>query len=127
MIFAVYPRGISLEINESHVSAIEVSMSGQTLIVHAPGLQFPVLNGDQFLALPMFASAFVEMSPQRWIRPSAIRSIQRFGDEFIRVALADVRQPFDLFPGDETLERVYKALSRKIPSAPAFLALDVAA
>ena len=129
MIFTVYPRGIEIAIGDEAVQAIETALSGATMIVHAPGLKFAALNGADFCASPGFGRDFVEMSPARWIRVSAIRSFSRFGDDHIRIMLADVRQPFDLFPGDEPLERVYKSFAAKLPRglAPAFLSLDVCA
>lgn len=129
MIFKVYPRAIDLTIDDEAVQAIESSMSGETMIVHAPGLQFPALNGAAFCTTETFGRDFVEMSAARWIRASAIRSFSRFGDDYVRVMLADVRQAFDLFPGDEPLERVYKGFAAKLPRgrAPAFRALDVCA
>lgn len=127
MRFQVYPRGIWITIDDFAVQAIETSMSGSTMIVHAPGLQFPVMNGVEFIETDAFARDFVEMSPQRWIRTSAIKSMQRFGDDYVRVVLEDVRQFFDLFPGDASLKQVYNEFRAKLPDAPAFLSLDVAA
>jgi hypothetical protein len=97
------------------------------MIVHAPGLQFPVLNGVEFIESDAFARDFVEMSAQRWIRASAVRSIQRVGDDYVRVTLDGVRQYFDLFPGDASLKQVYKEFQNKLPGAPSFLSLEVAA
>ena len=127
MKFQVYPRGIWMTLDDFNVQAIETSMSGTTMIVHAPGLQFPVMNGVEFIETDAFARDFVEMSPQRWIRASAIKSMQRFGDDYIRVVLEDVRQFFDLFPGDASLKQVYNEFRAKLPEAPSFLSLDVAA
>ena len=127
MKFQVYPRGIWMTLDDFNVQAIETSMSGATMIVHAPGLQFPVMNGVEFIEAETFARDFVEMSPQRWIRVSAIKSMQRFGDDYIRVVLEDVRQFFDLFPGDASLKQVYNEFRAKLPEAPSFLSLDVAA
>jgi hypothetical protein len=127
MKFQVYPRGIWMTLDDFNVQAIETSMSGATMIVHAPGLQFPVMNGVEFIETETFARDFVEMSPQRWIRVSAIKSMQRFGDDYIRVVLEDVRQFFDLFPGDASLKQVYNEFRAKLPEAPSFLSLDVAA
>lgn len=127
MKFQVYPRGIWIEVDDFNVQAIETSMSGATMIVHAPGLQFPVMNGTEFVETATFARDFVEMSPQRWIRTSAIRSMQRFGDDYVRVTLEDVRQFFDLFPGEATLKQVYNGFRAKLGDAPSFLSLDVAA
>jgi hypothetical protein len=127
MKFQVYPKGIWIEVADFNVQAIETSMSGETMIVHAPGLQFPVLNGVEFIESDAFERDFVEMSPQRWIRASAVRSIQRVGDEYVRVTLDGVRQFFDLFPGDASLKQVYKEFQNKLPSAPSFLSLEVAA
>ena len=125
MRFQVYPRGIWIAIDDFAVSAIEASMSGETLIVHAPGLQFAVTNGAEFIETDAFARDFIEMSPQRWIRTSAIASIKRFGDEYARVMLQDVRQCFDIFPGDDNLYEVYQAFRAKLPlGAPAFADLD---
>jgi len=127
MKFQVYPRGIWMTLDDFNVQAIETSMSGATMIVHAPGLQFPVMNGVEFIETETFARDFVEMSPQRWIRVSAIKSMQRFGDDYIRIVLEDVRQFFDLFPGDASLKQVYNEFRAKLPEAPSFLSLDVAA
>ena len=127
MRFQVYPRGIWMTLEDFDVQAIETSMSGATMIVHAAGLQFPVMNGVEFIETDDFARDFVEMSPQRWIRVSAIKSMQRFGDDYIRVVLEDVRQFFDLFPGDASLKQVYNEFRAKLPEAPSFLSLDVAA
>lgn len=127
MKFQVYPRGIWMTLDDFNVQAIETSMSGSTMIVHAPGLQFPVMNGVEFIETGAFARDFVEMSPQRWIRVSAIKSMQRFGDDYIRVVLEDVRQFFDLFPGDASLKQAYNEFRAKLPEAPSFLSLDVAA
>lgn len=127
MKFQVYPRGIWMTLDDFNVQAIETSMSGTTMIVHAPGLQFPVMNGVEFIETDAFARDFVEMSPQRWIRVSAIKSMQRFGDDYVRVVLEDVRQFFDLFPGDASLKQVYNEFRAKLPEAPSFLSLDVAA
>jgi hypothetical protein len=125
MRFQVYPRGIWIAIDDFAVSAIEASMSGETLIVHAPGLQFAVTNGAEFIETDAFARDFIEMSPQRWIRTSAIASIKRFGDEYARVMLQDTRQCFDIFPGDNDLFEVYQAFRAKLPlGAPAFTDLD---
>ena len=125
MRFQVYPRGIWIAIDDFTVSAIEASMSGETLIVHAPGLQFAVTNGAEFIETDAFARDFIEMSPQRWIRTSAIASIKRFGDEYARVMLLDTRQCFDIFPGDNDLFEVYQAFRAKLPlGAPAFADLD---
>ena len=125
MRFQVYPRGIWIAIDDFTVNAIETSMSGETLIVHAPGLQFAVTNGAEFIETDAFARDFIEMSPQRWIRTSAITSIKRFGDEYARVMLQDVRQCFDIFPGDDNLYEVYHAFRAKLPlGAPAFAELD---
>lgn len=121
MRFQVYPRGIWIAIDDFTVAAIEASMSGETMIVHAPGLQFAVINGAEFVETDAFARDFIEMSPQRWIRTSAIASIKRFGDEYVRVMLQDVRQCFDLFPGDDNLYEVYYAFRTKLPlGSPAF-------
>jgi hypothetical protein len=127
MKFQVYPKGIWIEVADFNVQAIETSMSGETMIVHAPGLQFPVLNGVEFIESDAFARDFVEMSAQRWIRASAVRSIQRVGDDYVRVTLDGVRQFFDLFPGEASLKHVYKDFQNKLPSAPSFLSLEVAA
>ncbi len=127
MRFQVYPRGIWMTLDDFNVQAIETSMSGTTMIVHAAGLQFPVMNGVEFIETDAFARDFVEMSPQRWIRVSAIKSMQRFGDDYVRVVLEDVRQFFDLFPGDASLKQVYNEFRAKLPDAPSFLSLDVAA
>jgi len=125
MRFQVYPRGIWIAIDDFTVAAIEASMSGETLIVHAPGLQFAVTNGAEFIETDAFARDFIEMSPQRWIRTSAIASIKRFGDEYARVMLQDVRQCFDIFPGDNDLFEVYQAFRVKLPlGAPAFAELE---
>jgi len=125
MRFQVYPRGIWIAIDDFAVSAIETSMSGETLIVHAAGLQFAVTNGAEFIETDAFARDFIEMSPQRWIRTSAIASIKRFGDEYARVMLQDTRQCFDIFPGDNDLFEVYQAFRAKLPlGAPAFADLD---
>lgn len=125
MRFQVYPRGIWIAIDDFAVSAIEASMSGKTMIMHAPGLQFAVTNGAEFIETDAFARDFIEMSPQRWIRTSAIASIKRFGDEYARVTLQDVRQSFDLFADDENLYEVYQALRAKLPiGSPDFSALD---
>jgi hypothetical protein len=125
MRFQVYPRGIWIAIDDFTVAAIEASMSGETMIVHAPGLQFAVTNGAEFIETDAFARDFIEMSPQRWIRTSAITSIKRFGDEYARVMLQDVRQCFDIFPGDNDLFEVYQAFRVKLPlGAPAFTDLD---
>jgi len=125
MRFQVYPRGIWIAINDFTVAAIEASMSGETMIVHAPGLQFAVTNGAEFIETDAFARDFIEMSPQRWIRTSAIASIKRFGDEYARVMLQDVRQCFDIFPGENDLFEVYQAFRSKLPlGAPAFTDLD---
>lgn len=127
MRFQVYPRGIWITIDDFAVQAIETSMSGTTMIVHAPGLQFPAMNGVEFIETDAFARDFIEMSPQRWIRTRSIQSMRRFGDDYVRVMLKDVRQPFDLFPGDASLKQVYNAFRAKLPEAPSFLSLDVAA
>lgn len=127
MRFQVYPRSVRIDIDIWNIYAIETSMSGSTMIVHAPGLQFPVMNGVEFIETDAFARDFVEMSPQRWIRASAIKSMQRFGDDYVRVVLEDVRQFFDLFPGDASLRQVYNEFRAKLPDAPSFLSLDVAA
>lgn len=125
MRFQVYPRGIWIAIDDFTVAAIEASMSGETLIVHAPGLQFAVTNGAEFIETDAFARDFIEMSPQRWIRTSAIASIKRFGEEYARVMLQDVRQCFDIFPGDNDLFEVYHAFRVKLPlGAPAFADLE---
>ena len=125
MRFQVYPRGIWIAIDDCTVAAIEASMSGETMIVHAPGLQFAVTNGAEFIETDAFARDFIEMSPQRWIRTSAITSIKRFGEEYARVMLQDVRQCFDLFPGDDNLYEVYQAFRSKLPfGAPAFADLE---
>lgn len=125
MMFQVYPRGIWIAIDDFTVAAIEASMSGETMIVHAPGLQFAVTNGAEFIETAAFARDFIEMSPQRWIRTSAIASIKRFGEEYARVMLQDVRQCFDLFPGDDNLYEVYQAFRAKLPlGAPAFAEPD---
>lgn len=127
MRFQVYPRGIWITIDDFAVQAIETSMSGTTMIVHAPGLQFPAMNGVEFIETDAFARDFIEMSPQRWIRTRSIQSMRRFGDDYVRVMLKDVRQPFDLFPGDASLKQVYNEFRAKLPDAPSFLSLDVAA
>ena len=125
MRFQVYPRGIWIAIDDFTVAAIEASMSGETMIVHAPGLQFAVTNGAEFIETDAFARDFIEMSPQRWIRTSAIASIKRLGEEYARVMLQDVRQCFDIFPGDDNLYEVYHAFRAKLPiGAPAFAELD---
>lgn len=125
MRFQVYPRGIWIAIDDFAVSAIEASMSGETMIMHAPGLQFAVTNGAEFIETDAFARDFIEMSPQRWIRTSAITSIKRFGDEYVRVMLQDVRQCFDLFADDENLYEVYQAFRAKLPiGSPDFSKLD---
>lgn len=127
MKFQVYPRGIWIAIDDFAVQAIETSMSGTTMIVHAPGLQFPAMNGVEFIETDTFARDFIEMSPQRWIRTRSIQSMRRFGDDYVRVMLKDVRQPFDLFPDERTLKQVYNDFRALIPNAPSFLALDEAA
>lgn len=128
MRFEVYPRSITIDVSIYDVHAIEASMSGATMILHVPGLQIPVLNGPDFLNSATFARDFIEMSPARWIRPSAITSMQRFGDDYVRVLLDGVRQAFDLFPGDAPLRQVYTEFKQKLPAeTPSFLALDVAA
>lgn len=128
MRFQVYPRNIWIDIDATDINAIEASMSGTTLIVHAPGLQIPVTNGHELLESFAFKRDFVEMSPARWIRAEAITSMQRFGDDYVRVLLDGVRQAFDLFPGDAPLRQVYNDFRQKIPTeTPSFLALDVAA
>ena len=125
MRFQVYPRGIWIAIDDFTVAAIEASMSGETMIVHAPGLQFAVTNGAEFIETDAFARDFIEMSPQRWIRTSAITSIKRFGEEYARVMLQDVRQCFDIFPGDDNLYEVYQEFRSKLPlGAPAFADLE---
>jgi hypothetical protein len=127
MKFKVYPQGIEVDLDEVNVTAIEVSMSRETLIVHAPGLQFAVLDGVEFLETDTFARDFITMSPQRWIRASAVQSMQRFGDDYVRVMLTGTRQPFDLFPKDGSLKQAYNEFRQKLPGAPSFLSLDVAA
>lgn len=115
MRFQVYPRGIWIAIDDFTVAAIEASMSGETMIVHAPGLQFAATNGAEFIETAAFARDFIEMSPQRWIRTSAIASIKRFGEEYARVMLQDVRQCFDIFPGDANFYEVYSDFRAKLP------------
>ena len=128
MKLAIYPRDILIEIDVNAISAIEASMSGATMIVHIPGVQFPVTNGRDLIEAPDFARYFVEMSPARWIRASSITSMQRFGDDYVRVLLDGVRQAFDLFPGDAPLRQVYNEFRQQLPyETPSFLALDVAA
>lgn len=127
MKFQLYPKGIWITVDDFAVSAIETSMSGVTMIAHIPGAQLPILNGAEFIESDAFARDFIEMSAGRWIRSSAVQSITRFGDDYIRVMLDGVRQPFDMFPGDATLKQVYKDFQRKMPNAPSFLSLDIAA
>lgn len=128
MKFEVYPYNITIEINVYDINAIEASMSGATMILHAPGLQIPVTNWHDLLETAAFKRDFVEMSPARWIRFEAITSMQRFGDDYVRVMLGGVRQPFDLFPGEAPLRQVYTEFRQKLPAeTPSFLALDVAA
>lgn len=128
MRFKVYPRDIWIDIDIWNIYAIEASMSGKTMILHVPGLQIPVTNGQDYIETDAFERDFVEMSAARWIRPSAITSMQRFGDDYVRVLLDGVRQPFDLFPGDAPLRQVYTEFKQKLPAeTPSFLALDVAA
>lgn len=128
MRFKVYPRNIWIDVDIWNIHAIEASMSGATLIMHLPGLQVPVTNGQEFIESNAFERDFIEMSAARWIRPSAITSMQRFGDDYVRVLLDGVRQPFDLFPGDAPLRQVYTEFKQKLPAeTPSFLALDVAA
>ena len=127
MRFQVYPRNIWIDIDAADISAIEASMSGATMIMHAPGLQIPVTNGHDLLETFAFKRDFIEMSPARWIRFDAITSMQRFGDDYVRVLLDGVRQAFDLFPGDAPLRQVYNDFRQKIPTETAsFLSLDVA-
>jgi hypothetical protein len=126
--FEVYPRNILIDVNVYDINAIEVSMSGATMIMHLPGVQIPVTNGHALLETPAFQREFVEMSPARWIRADAITSMQRFGEDYVRVMLDGVRQPFDLFPGDAPLRQVYTEFKQMLPpETPSFLALDVAA
>lgn len=131
MRFQVYPRGIWIVIDDFAISAIEASMSGErqfripTMIMHAPGLQFAVTNGEEFIETDAFARDFIEMSPQRWIRTSAITSIKRFKYDYARVMLQDVRQCFDLFADDEYLYGVYQVFRAKLPiGSPDFSKLD---
>jgi hypothetical protein len=126
--FKVYPRDIWIDVDIWNIYAIEASMSGKTMILHIPGLQIPVTNGQDYIESDAFERDFVEMSTARWIRPSAITSMQRFGDDYVRVLLDGVRQAFDLFPGDAPLRQVYTDFKQKLPAeTPSFLALDVAA
>ena len=128
MRFQVYPRSIWIDVDIWNIYAIEASMSGATMIMHVPGLQIPVTNGQDYIESAAFKRDFVEMSPARWIRPSAITSMQRFGDDYVRVLLDGVRQAFDLFPGDAPLRQVYNAFRAMLPpGAPTFDELDVAA
>ncbi len=128
MRFKVYPRDIWIDVDIWNIYAIEASMSGKTMILHIPGLQIPVTNGQDYIESDAFERDFVEMSTARWIRPSAITSMQRFGDDYVRVLLDGVRQAFDLFPGDAPLRQVYTDFKQKLPAeTPSFLALDVAA
>ena len=128
MRFQVYPRNIWVDVDANDINAIEVSMSGSTMIMHAPGLQIPVTNGIDLIETFAFKRDFAEMSPLRWIRADAITSIQRFGDDYVRVLLDGIRQPFDLFPGEASLRQVYTEFRQKLATdAPSFLALDVAA
>lgn len=128
MRFKVYPRNIWIDVDIWNIHAIEASMSAATLIMHLPGLQVPVTNGQEFIESNAFERDFIEMSPARWIRPSAITSMQRFGDDYVRVLLDGVRQAFDLFPGDAPLRQVYTEFKQMLPAeTPSFLALDVAA
>lgn len=127
MKFQVYPAGIWIEIDGFNIQAIETSMSGTTMIVHAAGLQFAVMNGAEFVQSEEFGRDFIEMSSQRWIRATAVQSMQRFGDDFVRVVLANIRQYFDLFPGELSLKQAYSELRQKLPGSPSFLSLEVAA
>ena len=128
MRFQVYPRNIWIDIDPIYLNAIEASMSGATMILHAPGLQIPVTNGHDLLGIASFKRDFIEMSPARWIRFEVITSLQRFGDDYVRVLLDGVRQAFDLFPGDAPLRQVYNAFRAMLPlGAPTFEELDVAA
>lgn len=124
----VYPRNIEIEVDIADIYAIEASMSAMTLIMHVPGLQIPAINGFALTETDVFKLDFIEMSDARWIRPSKISSMQRWGDDCVRVGLDGVRQAFDLFPGDRTLRAVYKDFRAKLPlGAPSFDELDVAA
>jgi hypothetical protein len=126
--FQVYPRNIWIDIDPIYLNAIEASMSGATMIMHAPGLQIPVTNGHDLLETFAFKRDFIEMSPARWIRFDAITSMQRFGDDYVRVLLDGVRQAFDLFSGDAPLRQVYNVFRAMLPlGAPTFEELDVAA
>jgi hypothetical protein len=128
MRFQVYPRNIWIDVDIWNIYAIEASMSGKTMILHIPGLQIPVTNGQAYIESDAFERDFVEMSTARWIRPSAITAMQRFGNDYVRVLLDGVRQPFDLFPGDAPLRQVYNAFRATLPlGAPTFEGLDVAA
>ena len=128
MRFQVYPRSIWIDVDVADINAIEASMSGATMIIHAPGLQIPVTNGHDLLETFAFKRDFIEMSPARWIRADAITSTHRFGDDYVRVLLDGVRQAFDLFPGDAPLRQVYNAFRATLPlGAPTFEELDVAA
>ena len=129
MRFKVYPRDIWIDVDIWNIYAIEASMSGKTMILHVPGLQIPVTNGQDYIETDAFARDFVEMSAARWIRPSTITSMQRFGDDYVRVLLSGVRQPFDLFPSETvSLREVYTDFKQRLPAeTPSFLALDVAA
>lgn len=124
----VYPRNIEIEVDVADIYAIEASMSALTLIMHVPGLQIPAVNGFALIETDVFKLDFIEMSDARWIRPSKISSMQRWGDDYVRVLLDGVRQPFDLFPGERPLSAVYKDFRAKLPlGAPSFGELDVAA
>lgn len=122
----VYPKGISLRIDEEDIYAIETSMSGVTMIAHAPGVQIPILNGVEVIESDTFSRNFVEMSPGRWIRPTKISSVQRFGDEYVRIMLDGVRQAFDLFPGRGARAGLPRAEAEDPRRSP-YLALEVAA
>ena len=128
MRFQVYPRSIWIDVDVADINAIEASMSGATMIMHAPGLQIPVTNGNDLIETFAFKRDFVEMSPARWIRADAITSTHRFGDDYVRVLLDGVRQAFDLFPGDAPLRQIYNEFRQMLPlGAPTFDELDVAA
>jgi hypothetical protein len=124
----VYPRNVEIEVDVADIYAVEASMSALTLIVHVPGLQIPAINGFALTETYVFKLDFIEMSDARWIRPAKISSMQRWGDEYVRVMLDGVRQSFDLFPGERDLRAVYKDFRAKLPlGAPSFDELDVAA
>lgn len=109
--FTTYPNNEKLSVGLEAIRAVERAISGTTWIVCCGGFEFASVGAPDAEFRQYIADHFVEISDNRFINPVYIDRVERHrGDGWIRIWLAGVPRPMDVFKGKRDLKDVHKDL-----------------